>query len=124
MLFSLILLVGCQLAGEIVVRGLGLPVPGPVVGMALLFALLAVRGAAPQGLEATANGLLSHLGLLFVPAGVGVIAHLPLLDAEWRPIGAALFGSTLLAILVTGVVFRLLAGRPPAGGGAAGAADR
>jgi holin-like protein len=87
-----------------------------VIGMALLFLCLLGRGRAPDGLEPTAMGLLSHLGLLFVPAGVGVIAHLPLIEAEWRPIGAAVIGSTLLAVLVTGVVFRLLAGRPVAPG--------
>lgn len=115
LLRSLILLFAAQLAGEILSRGFGLPVPGPVIGMALLFLLLLLRPALPAGLEGVAGGLLGHLGLLFVPAGVGVISHLPLLAAEWRPILAALFGSTLLAILVTGLVLKLLL-RPGAAG--------
>jgi holin-like protein len=104
----LIVLLVCQLAGEIVSRGLGLPVPGPVIGMALLFLLLVIRGRVPGGLQTTATGLLGHLGLLFVPAGVGIMTHIPLLAAEWRPIAAALFGSTFLAILVTGLILQLL----------------
>lgn len=112
----LILLLICQLLGEVAVRTLGLPVPGPVVGMALLFAGLVARGGAPPGLQATGDALLSHLGLLFVPAGAGVLVHVRLLADEWRPIAAALLGSTLLAIVVSGLVFRAL-DRPRAGGG-------
>ena len=62
--------------GEIAVIAFGLPIPGPVVGMALLFVSLIVRGSVTEELGSTANGLLRHLSLLFVPAGVGVMAHL------------------------------------------------
>lgn len=102
------LLLGCQLAGEVLRLALGLPVPGPVIGMALLFAGLLVRGRLPDGLGWTAAGLLQHLALLFVPAGVGVMTHLGLLAQEWKPIVAALLGSTILAIAVTGLVLRWL----------------
>ena len=73
---ALTILLGCQLAGELIVRALGAPVPGPVLGMVLLCAILALRGSTPATLHSTANGLLAHLSLLFVPAGVGVMVHL------------------------------------------------
>ena len=41
MLRTLGLLLGCQLAGEFIARGLGLPIPGPVLGLVILLAALA-----------------------------------------------------------------------------------
>lgn len=109
MLGALAVLLLCQLAGEVVARGLALPVPGPVLGMIVLFAGLALRRSAPEPLRQTAEGLLAHLSLLFVPAGVGVILHLERIRAEWLAILAALIGSTLLTLVVTAWVFRLVA---------------
>jgi holin-like protein len=109
MIESLTLLLVCQLIGEAIVRLADLPVPGPVIGMVLLFAYLAVRKAVPEDLGKTAGGLLDHLSLLFVPAGVGVILHLDLVAAEWPAIGAALIVSTLATIAVTALLMRKLA---------------
>ena len=97
-----------QLAGEIVVRLTGLPVPGPVLGMLALFVALLYRGKAPESLERLASALLSHLGLLFVPAGVGVIGYLALIAERWLPLALTLVTSTLIAILVTAVTLRWL----------------
>lgn len=103
MIAGLTSLLACQLAGEILSRSLGLPVPGPVVGMVLLFlALMLRRRPVPAGLNSTADGLLSHLGLLFVPAGVGVVLYLPLLAREGTAIAMAVVGGTLLTIAFTG----------------------
>ncbi len=113
MLGFLTLLLVCQLAGEVLVRLLGAPVPGPVVGMALLFAGLAIRGGVPDGLQSLAGGLLQHLSLLFVPAGVGVILHLQLIADEWPAITASLLISTVATIAVTALVMRALS-RPEA----------
>lgn len=98
------LLLVYQLVGEIVARGLEWSLPGPVVGMALLFLTLAVRGTLPDALQTTAEGLLNHLSLLFVPAGVGVMLHLHLLRDEWQAISLALVVSTVATIAVTALV--------------------
>ncbi len=67
-----------QLAGEALAHALRLPFPGPVVGMLLLvFALYFPMVREP--VKVSAGFLLSHLSLLFVPVGVGVITHLDLL---------------------------------------------
>jgi holin-like protein len=96
-------LLACQLAGEVTARALGLAVPGPVVGMVLLFVVLLLRAReAPPALGATADGLLGNLGLLFVPAGVGVVLHLPLLARDWAPLSLAVLAGTLAAIAATG----------------------
>jgi holin-like protein len=103
MIGALTTLLVCQLLGEILVRALHLPVPGPVLGMVLLFAALVLRSrAAPPALGTTADALLGNLGLLFVPAGVGVVLYLPLLARDWAPISLAVVAGTLLAIAATG----------------------
>jgi holin-like protein len=102
------LLLLCQLAGEVFVLWSGLPVPGPVVGMALLFVGLTLQGGIPAGLGRVVDGLLSHLSLLFVPAGVGLMRHLSMLRDEWLAISLSLVLSAVLTIAVTGVVMSLL----------------
>ena|SRR5579859_5874831 len=109
MIESLALILLCQLIGEVLVRLTHLPVPGPVIGMGLLFAGLVLRGGPPEKLTATANGLLSHLSLLFVPAGVGIMLHLDLIAAQWLPILAALLVSTAITIGITGWLMQRLA---------------
>ena len=101
MLGYLTLILVCQLIGETFVVWTGLPVPGPVVGMVLLFAGLVVRGGLPDDLAKVSDTLLTHLSLLFVPAGVGVMLHAGLLGEEWLAISSALVVSTLLTIAVT-----------------------
>ncbi len=108
MIGGLAALLLCQLAGEALARALSLPIPGPVLGMGLLLAGLLARRAIPDGIERTADGLLAHLGLLFVPAGVGVVMHLDILGADAAPIGLAILGGTLLAVGVTGLVAQRL----------------
>ena len=120
MLSALTLILSCQLAGELITRFFGLPVPGPVAGMVILFALLVAKGSVPEQIGAVADGLLRNLALLFVPAGVGVMAHLGLIGQDWLPISVALVGSTLATIAVTALVMNRLA-RP--GADASGGAD-
>jgi holin-like protein len=105
-----------QLVGEIVARAAGWPIPGPVVGMALLLAALQVRFPETDGLRTVSSGLLSHLSILFVPAGVGVMLHAPRLAAEWPAIAVSLVVSTAAGIAVTGwVAARLSRGREEGG---------
>lgn len=110
--FALLLL--CQLAGEILSRGFGLPMPGPVVGLLLLFAglliarkftSLSATSINDTELGRTTGGLLQHLSVLFVPAGVGVIDHLGLLNSYGPILFLALLVSTALSLAVTALVF-------------------
>ncbi|GHU10085.1 murein hydrolase transporter LrgA [Betaproteobacteria bacterium] len=91
-----------QLAGEVISRALNLPVPGAVLGMALLFVFLCIRGGASAEMEKTTGYLLRYMSILFVPAGVGVMLILPILQTEGLPIVLATLISTGLAIAVTG----------------------
>ena len=93
MLGYLTLIFVCQLAGELVVGTLAMPVPGPVVGMVLLFFYLALRRTVPEGLGQAAGGLQRAMSLLFVPAGAGVMLHFHLLAEAALPLPRPLGGA-------------------------------
>jgi putative effector of murein hydrolase LrgA (UPF0299 family) len=109
MIGALALLLGCQLAGEVLARWFGWPVPGPVFGMLGLLAWLGLRDRIAEPLAQTADGLLRHLSLLFVPAGVGAMVHVQRLGEEGVAILAALALSTLATLLVAVAAFRMVA---------------
>lgn len=95
-----------QTLGEAIAHGLSLPIPGPVIGMVLLLCYLLVRKDAVQPLLPTAHGLLRHMSILYVPAGVGVMVYAHRIAAEWLPIAVALIISTIVALIVTALVIR------------------
>jgi putative effector of murein hydrolase LrgA (UPF0299 family) len=119
MIASLSLILLCQLIGEVIVRGLNLPMPGPVLGLLFLLLLLLARdrfvvlGRGPlrgDGVEGASRGLLAHLSLLFIPAGVGVVQKLDLLAEHGVAVLAILVASVVITLLVTVATF-LLASR-------------
>ena len=93
----------------LLVRILNLPVPGPVIGMALMLFVLIIRDkAVPDEMSRTIRGLLNHLSMLFVPAGVGVVLYLEVIADHWAALGVSLILSTLLTIAVTGWLMKKL----------------
>ncbi len=108
MLNALTILVLCQFSGEVIARAAGLSVPGPVLGLLLLLAGLALRGGPDEAMRSTTNGLLRHLSLLFVPAGVGIITQLDALGRDWLAIGVSVLVSTALGLGVTALVMQRL----------------
>ncbi|MGY3131879.1 holin-like protein [Bradyrhizobium sp. USDA 4501] len=106
MIASLSLILLCQLVGEVAVRALAVPVPGPVVGLVLLllardrFPALARGPLGDDGVESASRGMLANLSLLFIPAGVGVVQKLDLLAEH---------GIAVLVILAVSVIVTLLA---------------
>ncbi len=108
MLQALTLILVCQLIGEIAARASGLPVPGPVIGMLLLFGWLVLRGGISEDVGRTTDALLSHLSLLFVPAGVGVMVHWQRLQGQGLAIAAALILGTLITLAVTALTVALV----------------
>lgn len=108
MISSLSILLFFQLAGEVIVRGLQLPVPGPVIGMLLLFLALLLREGPNEALRETSQNLLQHLSLLFIPAGTGIMLHFHRVADEWVALLLSLLLSTLATLIVTAVVMKLL----------------
>ena len=102
MITGLLILVVCQLLGEVVVTALGLPIPGAVLGMAILFVALQLRRPDENSSVTRAgDAVLNHLQLLFIPAGVGVVPHLPALADAGIPVLAGLVLPWLVVIVVT-----------------------
>jgi holin-like protein len=115
MVRAMMVLLLCQLAGTVVQQAAGLPVPGPVLGLILLVVILIRQNGASAHLYDTAHGLLKYLGLLFVPAGVGVVTELPVLRDNALAILVAIPVSTILGLLVTGLLMQFfLKGRADA----------
>ena len=114
MIASLSLILLCQLIGEVLVRSIDVPVPGPVIGLMLLLLLLLARDRFASlargplqggGIETTSRGLLANLSLLFVPAGVGVVQKLDVLSEHGIAIVLVLAVSVVVTLLVTAVTF-------------------
>ena len=115
MLKALSWLLVFQLAGEAIVKALKLPLPGPVIGMLLLFAALVWRGGVADDLRDAGSALLQHLMLLFVPAVTGVVLHVRRVGEEWLPILAACIAGSAITLAITALVLQWLLRRRAAG---------
>ena len=111
MIRGLAVLLLFQLLGESLVFLTGMTVPGPAVGLVLLFLALQgtrrLRGASCAPLDQAADGLLANLGLLFVPAGVGVVALRGMMADQGTAIGLVLVLSAVITLVVTVWTFLL-----------------
>lgn len=112
MIVSLTVILLCQLLGEVIARGFGWPLPGPVLGMLLLLVFLSLRGRIGKSvpelgktLDSSGKGLLAHLSLLFIPASVGVVQRLDVVAEYGVGLAVALVVSTLVTLVVTVVTF-------------------
>jgi putative effector of murein hydrolase LrgA (UPF0299 family) len=102
---AFLLLVACNMAGDFVAALLHLPVPGTVIGILILLGLLMIYGRVPEPLRSMAVYLLGHLNLLYVPAGVGVLAYVSLVRSDLWPIVAVLFLSTFISMIASALAF-------------------
>lgn len=106
MLHAITTLFLCQLAGELLVQWLALPIPGPLIGMLLLFVGLLLRGRVPEALADTSGHLLRNLMLLFIPAVTGVMLHFERVGREWLPFLAAGIVGAAFTMVVTALTLR------------------
>jgi holin-like protein len=89
-------------AGGRIADAARLPLPGSVVGMLMLAAALRLRWLPERAVRPAAELLVRNMALLFVPAGVGVMAYAGLLRREWLPIAAAGAVSTAAVLVAVG----------------------
>lgn len=106
MIYGIAALFIFQLLGELLVHWLHLPVPGPLIGMLLLFVALLGRGGLPDGLRDTAAQLLRHLMLLFIPAVTGVMMYFERVRQEWLPFIVAGIAGAAFTMIVTALTLR------------------
>lgn len=115
LIYAIAALFVLQLLGDVLVRWLGLPIPGPLVGMLLMFGGLIVLGRVPPALESVSGALLRHLMLLFIPAVAGLMLHFARVADEWIPFLLAGIGGAAVTIVVSALTLRWtlrLAGEP------------
>ncbi len=110
MIRGLIILLGFQGAGEIISRLFSLPIPGPVIGLVLLLTFLIRRGKIDAPIDTVASSLTKHLGLLFVPAAVGVVMYWPQLKTHFWAVSIALIVSVTATIAVSAAILRFWPG--------------
>lgn len=109
MINGLLQLLLFQAAGELISKFLVPFIPGPVLGLVLLLSFLGWRGAVPQPIDGVGRAILQHLGLLFVPASVGVLMFFPVLKDHALAVIAALVLSVIATIAVTASVLKIFA---------------
>lgn len=113
MIAGLVQILLFQGLGEIVARFFLTLIPGPVIGLVLLLAWLRLRGSVPQPVDFVATAFSQNLGLLFVPAAVGVVIYWPHIRAHALAVVAALVVSVIATMAVTALVLRVLVKEPP-----------
>lgn len=87
----------------------GVQIPGPVIGMVLFFVVLQrLRPSESSPLVVAPAGLLRHLQLLFVPAGVGIVVYLDRIREDALPLAAGLWLSWLIGFVATALVVSVL----------------
>jgi holin-like protein len=90
-----------QLIGEILSHLLKAPIPGPVIGMLLLFISLFFMKSGEDSLNQSSSAILSHLSLLFIPAGVGLMIHFERINHEWLPISMSIILGAVISMITT-----------------------
>lgn len=111
MMRGMAILLLMQFSGSLISTWMALPIPGNVLGMALLLCFLLLGWVKVEWLDDIAELLLSNMALFFVPAGVGVMVYADLIEREWLPISVGLVLSTFIVMAVTGWVEQALSGR-------------
>lgn len=109
MLFGFFIIIGFAFLGDMISQGFGIVIPGPVIGMILLFSMLMIRKSIPQALDEAGQGILKYIGLLFVPAGAGISLYLELLVEKWDVILLASVTSTILTLGIAAWLFQTFA---------------
>lgn len=98
---------GCLAAGEFLSRVARVPVPGSILGMLLLTALLQMGWVKVETVRPISRFLVSNMAFFFVPPGVALMLYFDLIAAEWLPITVATVVSTAVVLVVTGAVHQL-----------------
>ena len=108
MLKSLFIIFAALLAGNTLSDLLKLPLPGSIIGLVLITALLEFKLIKPEDIREGSNLLINNMALFFVPAGVGLILYSEVLKKEFLPIAASCIISTFVVIITVSWTFKKL----------------
>ncbi len=99
---------GCLLAGELIALIPGLSIPGSIIGMLILTALLERKVVNASSIAPVCKFLIKNMAFFFVPPGVALMLYFDIIAAEWLPITVATLVSIFLVIVVTGRLHQFL----------------
>lgn len=108
MINALLLIFGCQFAGEVIVHFSDASIPSSVIGMALLLTGLIIKGDLHENLDKTSSEFVRYIGLLFIPAGAGISMYLNLIAEQWLVVLAASLTGTVATLVLTAYSFKWL----------------
>ena len=97
---AFVLIYACLYAGIFIASLLPVTIPGSIIGMLILFALLASQILPSTWVKPGCHLLIRYMALLFVPIGVGVMQYYDQLTKQFGPIVVSCFVSTLIVMLV------------------------
>ena len=101
--------------GEIISKAVSLPIPGPVIGMVLLLSVLVIRDQLDPDVERVAGAFTQNLGLLFIPAAVGVVMFIPQLAEYGLVIALILIVSVGLSVAASAITLKFFASNRDSG---------
>lgn len=111
LLNGVLILLVFQCLGEAVNAWFDLGLPGPVIGMLLLFASMCLFGSAPDSVARASETLIPLLAIMFMPAAAGIFFLGPQFSDQWLAIGSAIVVGTTLSLVFNGLLMKWLVGR-------------
>ena len=94
--------------GTIISKTLALPIPGTIIGLLLLFALLYYKIIKLNMIENVANFLLANMTIFFMPPTVKIMDSYQLLQGNFIKFVVLIIVSTVITMGVTGKVVQFM----------------
>ncbi|MGL5634393.1 MAG: CidA/LrgA family protein [Sarcina sp.] len=104
LLREMLIILSIYFVGEFLSKGLHLPLPGNILGMLILLLLLCLKVVKVEHVDNVSTFLLDHLAFLFIPAGVGVLNAMNVLEGNIIKLLIIVITSTMVIMAVTGLI--------------------
>ena len=106
-----IIIFGIYLLGVLITDITGVPIPGNVIGMVILFLLLYLKVIKVEQISTISNFFLEHLAFFFILAGVGLISSFSVIKNIWLQLLIVCFVTTAITMICTGLVVQKIANK-------------
>ena len=90
------------LAGEFLHRIVSIPLPGNIIGMVLLLALLCLKIIKPEQISGVSSFFLNYLALFFLPPSIAIMAVGDDVLSKWPLLLGLCIVFTLITLAVSG----------------------
>ena len=100
--FQLLIIFGFSFVGDTLSNSLHLPVPGSILGMIFLFLALQFKVLKFTDVDEVGSFLINNMTILFLPAGVGIMAKWSLISDFWWQIALIVLLALIVNVFVLG----------------------